>query len=51
MHLRTERISFLEPVDAFAAKFTGVERTPTSTFETDSLPVHDGSVLVIPATP
>ncbi len=38
MHYRTERIDFLEPVDAFVEGAARVERLATSSFEVDALP-------------
>jgi L-ascorbate metabolism protein UlaG (beta-lactamase superfamily) len=51
MHYRTERISFLEPVDAFVALFDRVVELDTPAFETRDLPSGDGPLLVVPAAP
>jgi L-ascorbate metabolism protein UlaG (beta-lactamase superfamily) len=51
MHYRTERIDFLEPVDAFAAQARHVVRLDTASFDTDQAGGDDGPVVVIPAAP
>jgi L-ascorbate metabolism protein UlaG (beta-lactamase superfamily) len=51
MHYRTERIDFLEPVDAFAALAERVERPQSSAFDLDAVPRGDGPVVVVPAAP
>jgi L-ascorbate metabolism protein UlaG (beta-lactamase superfamily) len=51
MHYRTERIDFLEPVDAFAAQARKAVRLDTAAFETSDVADDDGPVLVIPAAP
>ena len=51
MHYRTERIDFLEPVDAFAALAQRVERLESSAFDLDALPGGDTPLLVVPAAP
>jgi L-ascorbate metabolism protein UlaG (beta-lactamase superfamily) len=51
MHYRTEHIDFLEPVDAFAARYTHVERLATPAFELEALPAVDGPLVVVPAAP
>ena len=51
MHYRTERIDFLEPVDAFVDGAARVERLATSSFEVDALPPGDGPLVVVPAAP
>jgi L-ascorbate metabolism protein UlaG (beta-lactamase superfamily) len=51
MHYRTERIDFLEPVDAFAALAGRVERPESSAFDLDALPSGDGPVVVVPSAP
>jgi L-ascorbate metabolism protein UlaG (beta-lactamase superfamily) len=50
MHYRTERIDFLEPIDAFIELMGGAEHAPAGSFE---LPAHPGGppTLLIPATP
>jgi L-ascorbate metabolism protein UlaG (beta-lactamase superfamily) len=51
MHYRTERITFLDPVDAFVARFDRVHRLDTPAFDTVDLPGGDGPLLVVPAAP
>ncbi|MDO8213490.1 MBL fold metallo-hydrolase [Conexibacter sp. CPCC 206217] len=51
MHYRTERISFLDPVDGFVERSQRVERLSGSTFELDALPGGDGPLVVVPAAP
>ena len=51
MHFRTERIGFLEPVDAFLEQAARVERLDAPAFELDSLPAGDGPLVVVPAAP
>jgi len=51
MHYRTERIDFLEPVDAFAQGAARVQRLASPTFELDALPAGDGPLVVVPAAP
>jgi L-ascorbate metabolism protein UlaG (beta-lactamase superfamily) len=51
MHYRTERIGFLEPVDAFADRAARVERAPSPVVELDDLPGGEGSLVVVPAAP
>jgi hypothetical protein len=51
MHYRTERIDFLEPVDAFVQRAERVERLRASAFELDDLPSGDGPLVVVPAAP
>jgi L-ascorbate metabolism protein UlaG (beta-lactamase superfamily) len=51
MHYRTERIDFLEPVDAFAQCAARVERLEASAFALDDLPGGDGPLVVVPAAP
>jgi L-ascorbate metabolism protein UlaG (beta-lactamase superfamily) len=52
MHYRTERIGFLEPLDATLARFERVHRAETPTVD---LAAVDGSpggpTLVVPAAP
>ena len=50
MHYRTERVNFLEPVDAFLDGMTNVERIASPRFETEDLPV-DTPLAVVPAAP
>ena len=51
MHYRTERIDFLEPVDAFAQRAAHVERLASCVLELDALPAVDGPLTVVPAAP
>jgi L-ascorbate metabolism protein UlaG (beta-lactamase superfamily) len=51
MHYRTQRIDFLEPVDAFAAAARRVVRLDASSFAVDDVASEDGPVVVVPAAP
>jgi L-ascorbate metabolism protein UlaG (beta-lactamase superfamily) len=51
MHYRTPRIGFLETAEEFLESFAHVERLSQPTFETESLPVQDGPLVVVPAAP
>jgi L-ascorbate metabolism protein UlaG (beta-lactamase superfamily) len=51
MHYRTERIDFLEPVDAFAALAQRVKRLESSAFDLEALPGGDSQLVVVPAAP
>jgi L-ascorbate metabolism protein UlaG (beta-lactamase superfamily) len=52
MHYRTERIGFLEPLDATLARFERVHRSETPTVDLDGLLVDgDGPMLVVPSVP
>jgi L-ascorbate metabolism protein UlaG (beta-lactamase superfamily) len=51
MHYRTERIGFLEPVDAFLERAAAVERLASPLFDLDALPSTDGPLVVVPAAP
>jgi hypothetical protein len=51
MHYRTERIDFLEPVDAFLERAARVERPGSPVFDLDALPATDGPLVVVPAAP
>jgi L-ascorbate metabolism protein UlaG (beta-lactamase superfamily) len=51
MHYRTERIDFLEPVDAFAGQARKAVRLESARFEIDHVADPDGPVVVIPAAP
>jgi L-ascorbate metabolism protein UlaG (beta-lactamase superfamily) len=51
MHYRTERIDFLEPVDAFAGLSPRTRRLDASTFEVEAVADDDGPVLVVPKAP
>ena len=50
-HYRTERIDFLEPVDAFAERFATVHRADAPAVDLDAVAGGDGPVLVLPAAP
>jgi L-ascorbate metabolism protein UlaG (beta-lactamase superfamily) len=52
MHYRTEAIDFLEPADAFLARFEQVLKLPGSELDSRQLPDGEGSpTVVIPAPP
>ena len=51
MHYRTERIDFLEPVDAFAGQARRALRLDTATFDTGEVIDDAGPVVVIPRAP
>lgn len=51
MHYRTDRIDFLEPVDAFAALARHVVRLDAPSFALSDVPAGDGPVVVVPAAP
>jgi L-ascorbate metabolism protein UlaG (beta-lactamase superfamily) len=51
MHYRTERIDFLEPVDAFAEAASRVERMESPAVDLDALPPGDTPLVVVPAAP
>jgi L-ascorbate metabolism protein UlaG (beta-lactamase superfamily) len=50
MHYRTEKISFLEPADAFLEQLPHVERVAATVFDTDDLP-EETPLAVVPAAP
>jgi L-ascorbate metabolism protein UlaG (beta-lactamase superfamily) len=50
-HYNTERIDFLEPVDAFAERFTRVHRADAPAVDFGALADGDGPLLVLPAVP
>jgi L-ascorbate metabolism protein UlaG (beta-lactamase superfamily) len=50
-HYRTERIDFLETVDAFAAAAPRLARVDTSSFALEDLPRDEGPLVVVPAAP
>jgi len=50
MHYRTERISFLEPVDDFLSRFEHVVRLRTPRFALDDLPA-ERPLVIVPAAP
>ena len=51
MHYRTERVSFLEPADAFLERMGRVERLDEPSFDTADLPEADAPLTVVPAAP
>jgi L-ascorbate metabolism protein UlaG (beta-lactamase superfamily) len=51
MHFRTERIDFLEPVDAFGDLMRRVERLDVASFDVAALADDEGPVVVVPAAP
>jgi L-ascorbate metabolism protein UlaG (beta-lactamase superfamily) len=51
MHYRTERIDFLDPVDAFLAGAERVERLTSSVFDVEAQPAGLTPLVVVPATP
>ena len=51
MHYRTERIDFLDPVDAFAERMPRVERLDVTSFEVEAVGGREGPVVVVPAAP
>jgi L-ascorbate metabolism protein UlaG (beta-lactamase superfamily) len=51
MHYRTERITFLEPVDAFVGAARRVARLDSPSFSVDEVASDDGPVVVVPAAP
>jgi L-ascorbate metabolism protein UlaG (beta-lactamase superfamily) len=51
MHYRTERIDFLEPVDAFLERMGRAERLESTVIDVDALPSADGPITVVPAAP
>lgn len=51
MHYRTPRIGFLETEEAFVQRAARVERLSDAAFDTDELPVADGPLTVVLATP
>ena len=50
-HYRTARIDFLEPVDAFAERFSRVHRADSAAVDLDALPDGDEPLLVLPTAP
>jgi L-ascorbate metabolism protein UlaG (beta-lactamase superfamily) len=51
MHYRTERVNFLEPLDAALERFGRVQTLATPMFDTEELESGDGTLLVVPAAP
>ena len=51
MHYRTERIDFLEPVDAFAERAPRTERLSSPAFDLEAFPDADTPVVIVPAAP
>ena len=50
MHYRTPRVGFLEPADAFLARFAHVVRLESPRFSLDELP-GERPLVVVPAAP
>jgi L-ascorbate metabolism protein UlaG (beta-lactamase superfamily) len=50
MHYRTERVNFLEPVDAFVERMAKVEHIASPRFDTRELP-EEKPLAVVPAAP
>jgi L-ascorbate metabolism protein UlaG (beta-lactamase superfamily) len=51
MHYRTQRIDFLEPVDAFVALAPRAVALDAPAFDLDAVAGPDGPVVVVPAAP
>jgi L-ascorbate metabolism protein UlaG (beta-lactamase superfamily) len=51
MHYRTPKIGFLETEEEFVGLMDSVECLAEPSFDTSSLPVGDGPVVVVPAAP
>ena len=51
MHYKTERIDFLDPVDAFADAARRVARLESATFAVEDVASGEGPVVVVPAAP
>jgi L-ascorbate metabolism protein UlaG (beta-lactamase superfamily) len=52
MHYRTPRVNFLEPADAFLAKFgDAVHRAEGPSVDISAVPPNGGPVVVVPAAP
>ena len=51
MHYRTDRIDFLDPVDAFLARAARVEVLTSSVFELQARPAGLTPLVVVPAAP
>jgi L-ascorbate metabolism protein UlaG (beta-lactamase superfamily) len=51
MHYRSERIDFLEPVDALLEHAPRVERLDAPRFDVEAVAAGDGPVVVVPAAP
>ena len=51
MHYRTPRLGFLETEEEFVGLMSRVERVDAPSFDTDELPEHDGTLVVVPAAP
>jgi L-ascorbate metabolism protein UlaG (beta-lactamase superfamily) len=51
MHYRTERIDFLEPVDAFAGLAPRTRHLDAPAFEVEAVADDDGPVVVVPKAP
>lgn len=51
MHYRTDRIDFLDPVDAFLARAARIEHLTSPVFELEARPVGFTPLVVVPAAP
>jgi L-ascorbate metabolism protein UlaG (beta-lactamase superfamily) len=51
MHYRTHRVNFLEPADAFVAKFAAAHEASDPSVDTAQLPTADGPLVVVPSVP
>lgn len=51
MHYRTPRIGFLETAERFLALSANVQQLPGNVFDTDELPVGNGTLVVVPSAP
>ncbi|HMJ33377.1 MAG TPA: MBL fold metallo-hydrolase [Baekduia sp.] len=51
MHYRTERIDFLEPVDAFTDLARHAQRLDAPTFEVEAVAAGDRPVVIVPKAP
>jgi L-ascorbate metabolism protein UlaG (beta-lactamase superfamily) len=51
MHYRTERIDFLDPIDALTARARHVIALDAPIFEVEAIADADGPVVVVPAAP
>ena len=50
MHYRTEKVNFLEPVDAFVERMANIERMASPRFDTENLP-NAKPLVVVPTAP
>ena len=51
LHYRTHRLTFLDPVDEFVARFERVHRVDAPVFDTGDLVADGGPMVVVPAAP